>query len=95
MTDRLKVLIHFLIHMVVAAVLFGAVALVALAVYFFTEWMRSIGAPYEIWIVCYAVSELIFWLDVLCFVVFVLAEVWLLLREIWQGVRYASGGADA
>ncbi len=69
-----------------------AVSLVAAyGLWWFTEWLRGIGAPYEIWFVSYVVSELVFWLDVLCFGVFVLAEVYKLIREIIANVRKPPG----
>lgn len=87
MSAHLKLLVHFVVHMLVAAVLFGLVTLIAFGLWLFTEWLKSVGAPYEIWIVSYGVSELVFWLDVLCFVTYVSAEVWMLIRAIVSRVR--------
>jgi hypothetical protein len=82
MPDSLKVIVHFVIHILVASFLFGVVTFAAFALWRFTEWLKGLGSPHEIWFVSYAVSELVFWIDVLCFGVFVLAEVYKLVREI-------------
>jgi hypothetical protein len=87
MSSLVKLIVHFVIHILVAAVLFGVLTFAAYCLWWFTEWLKSIGAPYEIWIVSYVVSELVFWLDALCFVVFVSAEVYKLIREIIAEAR--------
>jgi hypothetical protein len=78
---------HFVFHIVVATFLFVALALAALGVWYFTQWLKDIGAPWEIWFTCTLISELLFGLDVLCLLVFVVAEVWKLLREIYFELR--------
>lgn len=89
MNSTVKLIVHFVIHIFVASFLFGVVTLAALALWWFTEWLKRLGAPAEIWFVSYVVSELVFWLDVLCFGVFVLAEVYKLIREIIVDARRA------
>jgi hypothetical protein len=89
MPESLKLIVHFVIHILVASFLFGVVTLAAYALWRFTEWLKSTGAPDEIWFVSYAVSEIVFWLDVLCFGVFVLAEVYKLIREIIADAKKA------
>jgi hypothetical protein len=90
MSPTLKLLFHFIFHILIGTVLFGAVAGAAIGLWMVTDLMQSRGIPYEIWIVCYLVTELLFWLDVLCLVFFVCVEVWKLLREIWQSLRTAG-----
>lgn len=85
--DSVKLIIHFVIHIVVASFLFGVVTLAALALWWFTQWIKGLGAPDEIAFVSYAVSELVFWLDVACFGVFVIAEAYKLVREIIANAR--------
>jgi uncharacterized membrane protein (DUF2068 family) len=87
MPESAKLIAHFVIHILVACFLFAAVTLAAYGLWRFTEWLKYIGAPAEIWFVSYAVSEIIFWLDVLCFGVFILAEVYKLIREIITDAR--------
>jgi len=82
MPQNLKLVLHFLLHMLIASVLFGAVASFAVVLWWFTKWLESLGVPTEIALGMWAATELLFWLDVLCFAVFVIAEVWKLLREI-------------
>ena len=87
MPDSVKLIIHFVIHILVASFLFGAVTLAALALWWFTQWIKALGAPDEITFVSYAVSELVFWIDVLCFGVFVVTEAFKLVREIITDAR--------
>ena len=89
MSSSAKLIIRFVIHICVASVLFAAVTLAAFGLWLFTDALKKYGAPYEIWIVSYAVSELVFWLDVLCFVIFVGAEVWKLIRAIINDAKVA------
>lgn len=89
MPNSLRLIVHFVIHILVASFLFGVVTFAAFALWTFTQWLKGLGAPDEIWFVSYAVSELVFWIDVLCFGVFVLAEVYKLIREILANARKA------
>jgi hypothetical protein len=86
-SDSVKLIVHFVIHIIVASFLFGVVTLAAFALWWFTQWIKELGAPDEITFVSYAVSELLFWIDVLCFGVFVVAEAYKLVREIITDAR--------
>jgi len=86
MPENIKLLFHFVIHMLLASVLFAAVTSFAFGLWWFTEWLKSLGAPYPLWIVCYGISELVFWLDALCFLVYVGVEAYNLIREIFDGI---------
>lgn len=86
-SDSVKLVVHFVIHILVASFLFGAVTLAALALWWFTQWIKALGAPDEITFVSYAVSEVVFWIDVLCFGLFVVAEAYKLVREIIADAR--------
>ena len=83
MPESIKLLFHFVLHIVIAA---GAYLL-----WLGTEWLRARGFPDELYWGVWFVAELTFGLDVLCFVVFVLAEVWKLVREIVESVRNPKG----
>lgn len=89
MPDSIKLIVHFVIHILVASFLFGVVTLAAFGLWWFTMWLKNMGAPNEIWAVGYVVSELVFWIDVFCFGVFVLAEVYKLIKEIIADARKA------
>lgn len=89
MPDSIKLIVHFVIHILVASFLFGVVTLAAFGLWRFTMWLKGIGAPDEIWFVSYVVSELVFWVDVFCFGVFVIAEVYKLIKEIIADARKA------
>ena len=65
MNPTLKPLLHFLYHILIAAVLFGAVAGVASLLWYGTEFMQGHGIPPEIYVVCYIVAELLFAIDVI------------------------------
>jgi hypothetical protein len=85
--DSFKLVFHFLRHLLYAALLFCAVAAVAILLWYSTKLMGEYGIPDEIRLVCFYVSELLFWLDVGCLVLFVLAEVIKFLRELWDDFR--------
>lgn len=86
----IKVLLHFLLHIVTGIILFGAVAGAAILLSYVAQWIATVGVPYEISLGCYLVTDLLFWLDVLCFVFFIGVEVWKLLREIAAGLKGAE-----
>jgi hypothetical protein len=87
MSDSIKLLLHFVLHIIIATVLFAAIAAGAFLLWLGTEWLKARGFPDELYWGVWFVAELTFGLDVLCFVVFVLAEVWKLVREIVESVR--------
>ena len=85
--DSFKLVFHFLRHLLYAAILFSAVAGAAILLWSSTKLMEKYGISDEIRLVCFYVSELIFWLDVGCLVLFVLAEVIKFLRELCEDFR--------
>jgi len=87
MNLTLKLLLHFLYHILVAAVMFGAVAGVASLLWYGTMFMQEHGIPAEIYVVCYIVAELLFAIDVICLLFFIGVEGWILLREIAERLR--------
>jgi hypothetical protein len=48
-----------------------------------TQWLEKVGVPYYIFMVTEGVAILFFALDILCLVVFVIAETLKLLRLMW------------
>lgn len=94
LTENLRLLFHFVVHILVGAIIFSVLAVAALALWELTEWMKNVHAPFELWIVCHGVADLLFFVDVICFVLFTLAEGLKLVREIWAGLR-GSGGTHA
>ncbi|MGH6703732.1 MAG: hypothetical protein ACRECG_10090 [Bradyrhizobium sp.] len=87
MAESFKVLFHFLRHILIAAILFMAVAGIAIFLWYATVVMKRYGVPDEIRVTCYYLSELLFWLDVGCLVIYVLAEVVKWLIEIAASFR--------
>jgi hypothetical protein len=65
-----------------ATLLFVGVALASLAVWKFTNWVKGLGAPPAIWIPSEAVGYLIFAVDVICAVLFIVVEGYKLARDI-------------
>jgi hypothetical protein len=80
--NSLKLVGRFLVQMVVAASLFAAVAGVAYLLWLGTQWLQRQGVPDHLYLAAWFVTELLYGLDVLCFVVFAVAETIKLLREI-------------
>lgn len=77
-----KHLFHLLQHIFIAAVLFSAVAAVAILLWYGTVWMEHHGVPPEIRVTCHYVANFLFAIDVFCLVVYVLSEVVKWLKEI-------------
>jgi hypothetical protein len=84
MRETFELVGRFGVQMVVGAVLFAAVAIVAYLLWLLTEFLRQHGAPTHIYLGSWFVAELLFLLDVLCFMIFALAEAFKLVREIWR-----------
>jgi hypothetical protein len=78
---------RFVLQIVVGALLFAGVAIVATLLWWGTQWLEQQGVPEHISFGARAVTELLWGLDVLCFVVYVLGETFKLLREIWRDLR--------
>jgi hypothetical protein len=74
---------RFVLHMVVGTLLFGAVAGFAIAIWTGTRWLENLGVPFYIYWATEGVAVLFFALDILCLVIFVIAETLKLLRLIW------------
>jgi len=86
MWATLKFVARFALQMMVAGVLFAVVAGVAYFLSLGTEWLHQHGFPDHLYLAAWGVTELLYGLDVLCFVVFVVAEAVKLIREIVQDV---------
>ena len=78
---------RFVLQIVVGALLFAVVAGVAYLLSLGTKWLEAQGAPEHVVFGARAITELLFGLDVLCFVVYVLGETVKLLRAIWLDVK--------
>jgi len=78
----LQIVGRFLLQMVIGALLFAAVALVSVALWAFTGWLGNQGVPYHISFVTGLMAQLVFYLDVLCFGVFVIGEAIGLIRDM-------------
>jgi hypothetical protein len=73
--------LRFVVRIVGAAVLFAVVAAVAYVLWLGTEWLH-INGPQYLYIGSAAVTGLLFALDIICFLVFVIAEAYKFIREI-------------
>lgn len=87
MWESLQFVARFALQMVVAAALFALVAGVAYLLSLGTDWLHRHGFPDHLYLAAWAVTELLYGLDVLCFVIFATAEAVKLISEIIQDVR--------
>lgn len=69
-------------HILVACVLFVAVCFGAIGLNLFTRWMSGLGMPVYITYAGSLLEYFVFTIDVLCFVVFVIKEAVVLIRQI-------------
>lgn len=67
--------------------LFGAMAAAATVLWYATDVMREHRVPAFICWICELVSELPFFLDVICPLFLMGVEVWKLLRDVWGTLR--------
>jgi hypothetical protein len=82
-----KLIFRFLIHILVGVFLFGAMAAAATVLWYATDVMREHRVPAFICWICELVSELLFFLDVICLLFLMGVEVWKLLRDVWGTLR--------
>lgn len=75
------------IHTFVGVVLFMIIALIAWALWEFTEYLKIWGAPYHISLTCRLLSELLFAVDVICFLFVVGTEAFSLVRLTIRNAR--------
>lgn len=80
--DDLKLVGIFAWHVLAGCILFVIICFGAIGLYLFTEWMISIGMPIYITYAGNLLTYLVFTADVVCFVVFVLKEAIVLIRQI-------------
>lgn len=78
----LKLVFHFLTHMVFGTVLFTAIAGIALGLHLFVAWLASFGLPVYLITVLQAIEYLVFAIDIILYVWFVFREAWKLVKEI-------------
>jgi hypothetical protein len=83
----MAIIVRFVIQIIVGALLFAGVAGVAYLLSLGTPWLEQHGAPEHILFGARAATELLWGLDLLCFVVYICAETFKLLREIWRDLR--------
>jgi hypothetical protein len=87
MLESLKLVGRFVVQMIVATVLFAVVAGLAYLLWRGTQWLQQQGVPDHLYVGAWAITELLFGLDVLCFVVFTVGETIKLLRAIIKDMR--------
>jgi hypothetical protein len=74
-------------YILVGVFLFGAMAAAATVLWYATDVMREHRVPAFICWICELVSELLFFLDVICLLFLMGVEVWKLLRDVWGTLR--------
>jgi hypothetical protein len=74
-------------HICVWVVVFIVTALAAWGLWVFTDFIREQGAPYHIWITSRYLSELLFGIDVFCFIFAIFAEAYVLIRVMITHAR--------
>ena len=87
----LKLIIGFAFHTVVAAGLFALVGGAAALLHYYTQALERLEMPALILTAIKGTEYFLFAVDLLCFVVYVSRETWLLLRAMLLPGRY---GAD-
>jgi hypothetical protein len=83
----MNIVLRFVVQMVIGAFLFAVVAAVAYILWLGTRWLEQQGVPDHIGLGARALTELLFGLDALCFVVFTIGETIKLVRDIIRDVR--------
>lgn len=78
----LRLVIEFAIHTVVAAALFALVGAAAALLHYYTEALGRLGMPFAILEAIKWTEYFLFAVDMLCFIVYVARETWLLLRTM-------------
>lgn len=86
----MKTVGHFVLHILVGTALFAVIAGAAFLLGRFTQFLGSDGAPYLLMGVCNVVADILLVIDVVCFLCFILAEAFKLLREIYRGLGFTQ-----
>lgn len=87
MWDGVKLAGYFALHMVLGAIFFVILASVSFAIAWFTAYISKLGAPVELVYTCNAVEWFLLLTDVICFVVFVLAQTRNYISKSWTDGR--------
>jgi hypothetical protein len=83
----LKLVAGFAMHTIVATALFALIGGAAALLDYYTKVLGNVGMP-QLFIDAIKVTEyFLFAIDLLCFVVYVTHETWLLLRAMLVGAR--------
>jgi len=83
----LQIVGRFVVQMITGTALFAVVAGFAVLVWEGTRWLEKIGVPYYISVVVEGVAILLFGLDILCLLLFIIVETIRLLRLMWRYLR--------
>lgn len=87
MNNSLQLLWHFLRHMVFGTLIFVGVAVTALLLHLFTNVLESNDFPEYFVIVLRGLEILVFSLDAILYILFVVRETLKLGKEIWMATR--------
>jgi uncharacterized membrane protein len=84
----IQLLVHQLRHVLMAIVLFAAIALAAIGLWQATELMKRYEVPYVIEGGCHYLALLAFIVDAICFAFFLVFESYKFIREMWFSLNY-------
>lgn len=87
LSNSILLIWHFLVHIVTGAVLFTAIALVSWGLWALTDVMIEWKAPEHLWQGARYASELLFFLDGVCFLIFGVLEIYTLIRLMIRNMR--------
>ena len=75
--------VHFFIHIVVAVILYVVITLAAYGIWDFTEWLASVGAPYDIVATSHIVGYVLYGIDIVGFGWVSLIALRKLIMDVW------------
>jgi hypothetical protein len=90
----LKLVAGFAFHVVVAVALFALIGGAAALLDYYTKLLANVGMPHVIITAIKITEYFLFAVDLLCFVVYVTRETWLLVRAMLLPARAETGATD-
>ena len=87
MSSSLDTVRRFCVQVIVGAVLFAVVMGAAVLIFFGVEWAEGLGIPVTVLFVAKGLEQILIYMDAFCFVVFMAAEVYIFIREVWRGLK--------
>lgn len=86
--DSLKFVVKFVTHIVLGTILFALVALVAVFLHRFMDWLLGTSPKVDyISTAVEGVEIFLFAVDLICLIAFIVKETLVLLRELWLDIK--------